>query len=218
MCTHREASLCLSPVPSGLCVSVCAVGGFLWPSCCCLLLVHVAWAQSHMAWVGAVSHSPSALQLLPGKGKLSVALLHPGSTPASAGAALPSRPGKAAEMFELFVFCAPTSTLPFTLFLPLRFIHSCAPTKQPMTVYLGWLIAPVSNFVFIPSHTELLKWIEDQKMKQNVTRGHFCVWNKGLLVCPSHQVCSVAHPPECQGWKSLFLLCNAFSLCCSVLD
>lgn len=182
----------------------------MWPPCCCLLLVHVAWAQSHMAWVGAVSHSPSALQLLPGKGKLSVALLHPGSTPASAGAALPSRPGKAAEVFELFVFCAPTSTLPFTLFLPLHFIHSCAPTKQPMTVYLGWLIAPVSNFVFIPSHTELLKWIEDQKMKQNVTRGHFLCMKQGaagLSRSSGLQCCSSSRVP---GLKKSVLALQCF--------
>lgn len=39
-----------------------------------------------------------------------------------------------------------------------------------------------------------------------------------LLVCPSHRIRSVARPPVCQGWKSVFLLCRGFSLCCSELD
>lgn len=143
VCTHREASLCFSPVPSGLCLSVCEVGGFMWPPCCCTILVHVAWAKSHMAWAGCCEPQPLSSVAFAWKGRaqcgsapsrINTSLswcstaLHTWILPNNLGSV-----GKAAEIFELFfcVLCSsePVSTLSFIQFRALQFIHSCAPTK-----------------------------------------------------------------------------------------
>lgn len=133
VCTHREASLCLFPVPSGLCLSVCEVGGFMWPPCCCTILVHVAWAESHTGWVWCCEPQPLSSVAFAWKGGA-----QHGPAPSRVPIQLPSRPGSSKQFgcwwegsWNIWILIlyfvlqwAPVSTLFF-----IQFIHSCAPTK-----------------------------------------------------------------------------------------
>lgn len=119
VCTHREASLCLSPVPSGLCLSVCEVGGFMWPPCCCSVLVHVGWAESHVGWVGCCEPQPLSSAAFPCKGGAQC-----GSAPSRINSSLSwcwtalqtwilpvwvLLGGQLKYLSSYFVFCAPVS-------------------------------------------------------------------------------------------------------------
>lgn len=124
VCTHREASLCLFPVPSGLCLSVCEVGGFMWPPCCCTILVHVAWAESHTGWVWCCEPQPLSSVAFAWKGGA-----QHGPAPSRVPIQLPSRPGSSQTVWVLlgrqlkylnsyFIFCSPVSTCIFFVLHP----------------------------------------------------------------------------------------------------